>query len=103
MTNQHNNHEQTQSSLNNQITPPEPSGIMKMVGQSLPFLPLLFEQFTGQKIPQMGGTIAEIQLVLAQVLTMQQQIITMQQTLNQRLANLETNASSQFTNLTNQV
>ncbi|CAH1756989.1 6484_t:CDS:2 [Entrophospora sp. SA101] len=87
----------------NNRTQPESSGLMKMVGQSLPFLPLLFEQFTGQKIPQMGGTIAEMQLTLSQVLTMQQQILTNQQTLNQRLVNLENNASSQFTNLTNQV
>jgi hypothetical protein len=65
---------------------------MKMVGQSLPFLPLLFEQFTGQKVPQISGTIAEIQMVL-------QQILTNQQALNQKLLALENNASQQFTNL----
>jgi hypothetical protein len=87
---------QPDNQVNNTQTNPEPSGIMKMVGQSLPFLPLLFEQFTGQKIPQMGGTMAEIQMAL-------QQIITNQQALNQRLVNLETNASHQFTNLVQQV
>src|SRR6266516_899082 len=102
MNNFNNQSNQDQTNLNNQ-TNPEPSGIMKMVGQSLPFLPLLFEQFTGQKIPQMGGTIAEMQLVLNQVLTMQQQIITNQQSLNQRLVNLETNATQQFTGLIQQV
>ncbi|CAG8758900.1 720_t:CDS:2, partial [Ambispora leptoticha] len=62
---QQNNQEQVQ-------TKPEPSGLIKMVGQSLPFLPLLFEQFTGQKIPQMGGTIFEIQMALNQVIASQQ-------------------------------
>jgi len=69
---------------------------MKMVGQCLPFAPLLFEQFTGQKIPQVSGTIAEIQMTLNQVIVSQQAIL-------QRLTNLETNATQQFTNLTNQV
>ena len=67
-----------------------------MVGQSLPFLPLLFEQFTGQKVPQMSGTMFEIQMAL-------NQIITNQQSLNQRLANLENNATQQFTNLSQEV
>ncbi|CAG8510247.1 32440_t:CDS:2 [Racocetra persica] len=75
---------------------PEPSGLMKMVGQSLPFLPLLFEQFTGQKIPQMGGTMFEIQMTL-------QQILANQQALNQRLLSLENNAVQQFTALNQQV
>jgi len=69
---------------------------MKMVGQSLPFLPLLFEQFTGQKVPQMSGTMFEIQMALNQVMASQQTIM-------QRLTNLENNATQQFTNLTSQV
>src|SRR2546421_8720413 len=87
---------QDQNKLDNQINNQEPSGIMKMVGQSLPFLPLLFEQFTGQKVPQISGTMAEIQMALNQVLTNQQQFA-------QRLASLENNASQQFTNLVQQV
>src|SRR3954468_20576654 len=87
---------QDQNKLDNQINNQEPSGIMKMVGQSLPFLPLLFEQFTGQKIPQISGTMAEIQMAL-------QQILTNQQALNQRLVQLETNANNQLVNLTQQV
>jgi len=74
----------------------ESSGLMKMVGQSLPFLPLLFEQFTGQKVPQITGTMAEIQMALSQVIASQQAIM-------QRLTALENNATNQFTNLTNQV
>jgi len=94
---------QDQNKLDNQSNSQEPSGLMKMVGQSLPFLPLLFEQFTGQKIPQMSGTMAEIQMTLSQVIAAQQQILSNQQSLNQRLVNLENNASSQFTNLVQQV
>ncbi|CAG8621718.1 2544_t:CDS:2, partial [Ambispora gerdemannii] len=86
---------QAQSPPNNQTQQSEPSGLMKMVGQSLPFLPLLFEQFTGQKVPQISGTMAEIQMALQQVLVNQQQ-------LNQRLSNLENSASQQFTNLIQQ-
>src|SRR6185437_4164413 len=85
-----NNYQQEQP--NNQAQPQEPSGIMKMVGQSLPFLPLLFEQFTGQKVPQITGTMAEIQMALSQVIASQQAIM-------QRLTALENNATNQFTNL----
>src|SRR6185295_15758478 len=91
-----NNNYQQEQQNNQEQTKPESSGLMKMVGQSLPFLPLLFEQFTGQKVPQMSGTMFEIQMALNQVMASQQAIM-------QRLTNLENNASHQFTNLTNQV
>ena len=87
---------QDQTNLNNQAQLQEPSGLMKMVGQSLPFLPLLFEQFTGQKVPQITGTMAEIQMALSQVIASQQAIM-------QRLTALENNATNQFTNLVQQV
>lgn len=95
--------------LNNQKQPapeptkPETSGIMKMVGQTLPFLPLLFEQFTGQKVPQITGTMAEIQMALNQVIANQQVIVNNQTQLSQRLSQLENNATQQFTNLIQQV
>ena len=92
-----NNFQQDNQTLNNQeLNKQEPSGIMKMVGQSLPFLPLLFEQFTGQKVPQISGTMAEIQMALSQVIASQQAIM-------QRLTALENNATNQFTNLVQQV
>ncbi|CFW93067.1 protein of unknown function [endosymbiont DhMRE of Dentiscutata heterogama] len=81
---------------NSQQSKQESSGLMKMVGQSLPFLPLLFEQFTGQKIPSMGGTMFEIQMTL-------QQILANQQAFNQRLTILENNAANSFNNLSQQV
>src|SRR6185312_13096155 len=98
-----NNNYQQEQPNNQEQTKPESSGLMKIVGQSLPFLPLLFEQFTGQKIPSMGGTMAEIQMVLLQIQNVLQSVVNQQQQLVQRLAQLESNATNQFTNLTNQV
>jgi septal ring factor EnvC (AmiA/AmiB activator) len=57
---------------------------------------------TGQKIPQMSGTMAEIQTTLMQIQTGMQTIVNNQQSLNQRLINLEssaTNLTHQFQNL----
>ncbi|CAG8640821.1 1422_t:CDS:1, partial [Paraglomus brasilianum] len=56
-TNQPNN--QTQSKPN--------SGLLTIIGQLLPLAPFAFEQFTGQKVPQMTGTIAEMQMALIQI------------------------------------
>ena len=81
---------------NNTSTKKEESGIIKTIGQLLPLAPFVYEQFTGQKVPQMSGTMAEIQMAL-------QQILTNQQALNQRLVNLENNATQQFTGLIQQV
>ena len=103
MNNSNYQNDNQSNNTQNQTNSQEPSGLMKMVGQSLPFLPLLFEQFTGQKVPQISGTMAEIQMALSQVIAAQQQILSNQQSLNQRLVNLENNASSQFTNLVQQV
>ena len=67
--------------------------------QFVPFVPLALEKLTGQKIPPMGGTMGEIQLVINQISLTQQQIITNQSELRERLINLETNAVNQFSNL----
>src|SRR4051812_38198310 len=67
-------------------------------------LPVLLEQFTGHAMPPMsGGNNAELQLTLSQVISLQQQIITGQQNLDQRLVQLETNASQQFIGLIQEV
>jgi hypothetical protein len=92
-----NNH----SSLN-QPNQKEESSIIKTIGQLLPFAPLVFEQFTGQKIPALSGTMAEIQLALTNLQTGLQTIANNQQSLNQRLISLENNANNHLTNLTNQ-
>lgn len=60
------------------------------------------EATTGQKIPQMSGTIGEIQQGIQIIQMNQGQIIQQQQNLNQRLTALETNATNHLTNLTNQ-
>jgi len=58
---------------------------------------------TGQKIPQMSGTIGEIQQGLQTIQMTLGQIIQHQQSLDQRLTALETNATNQLTNLVQQV
>src|SRR5215211_3621731 len=59
------------------------SGLMTIIGQLLPLAPFAFEQFTGQKVPQMTGTIAEMQMSLTSIQTNLQVIVT-----NQHLTNL---------------
>jgi len=78
------------------------SGVINMIGQCLPFVPILFEQFTGQKIPQMSGTMAEMQMALTTIQNGLQTVVSNQNQIAQRLVNLETNASQQLTNLTQQ-
>src|SRR3954453_63100 len=89
------NNNQTQSTQ-------KPSGLMTIIGQLLPLAPFAFEQFTGQKVPAMTGTMAEIQTALIQIQTNLQVLANHQQSLNQRLTHLENNAVQQLTNLTNQ-
>src|SRR5947208_8264396 len=93
-TNQANNQAQTNQK-------PQ-SGLLTIIGQLLPLAPFAFEQFTGQKVPQMTGTIAEMQMALIQIQTGLQAIVQNQQALSQRLIALETNATNHLTNLTNQ-
>jgi hypothetical protein len=78
--------------------PNQKSGLLAMVGQLLPLAPFVYEQFTGQKVPPMTGTIAEMQMALTQIQTNLQTIVSSQQSLNQRLVQLETNATHQFNN-----
>jgi len=86
---------------NSETKKPE-SNLITIIGQLLPFAPLAFEQFTGQKVPQMTGTVAEIQLALTQIQTGLQTVVTNQQQLAQRLITLEQNANNQLTNLNKQ-
>ena len=79
------------------------SGLLTIIGQLLPLAPFAFEQFTGQKVPAMTGTMADIQANIQNIQTNLQVIVQNQQALSQRLIQLETNASQQFTNLIQQV
>jgi TolA-binding protein len=63
----------------------------------------MLEMTTGQKIPQMTGTIGEIQAGIQNIQMTLSQVIQHQQQLEQRLIALENNATNQFTNLVQQV
>jgi len=95
--------------LDKKTTPPEstptqkPSGLVNTLGQLLPLVPFVYEQVTGHKVPPMTGTMAEMQLALTSIQTALQTVVQNQQQLAQRLVNLETSATSQFTNLVQQV
>ena len=78
------------------------SNLITIIGQLLPFAPLAFEQFTGQKVPALTGTLAEMQMALISIQTTLQTIATHQSQLDQRLMALETNATHQLKNLTQQ-
>ena len=69
----------------------------------MPFIPLLLEQATGQKIPPMGGTMGEIQSALSQMQFNLSQLLNHQQQIFSRLESLENNASNQLNNLSQQV
>ena len=101
-----NNPSQTENQTNSQVpaNPPSkglftlPDSVMKLV----PWIPFILEATTGQKIPQMSGTMAEVQTALQQLQLIQTQILTHQQQLTQRLISLETNATNHLSNLTHQ-
>lgn len=87
-----------QTNPNNQTQSKSQSGLLTIIGQLLPLAPFAFEQFTGQKVPQMTGTVADIQANLQNIQTNLQVIVQNQQSLNQRLVALESSAN----NLTHQ-
>ena len=102
-TNQSTNQNSTPTNQNTQSAETKPqSGLLTIIGQLLPLAPFAFEQFTGQKVPQMTGTIAEMQMALINIQANLQTIAQNQQALSQRLIALETNANNHLTNLTNQ-
>jgi hypothetical protein len=92
--------ETTQKS--NQCQTQKPSGLMTLIANLLPMAPLAFEQITGQKVPQLSGTVAEMQMALINIQSNLQTIVNNQQQLVQRLTALETNAHQHLANLTHQ-
>ena len=93
-----NENPKTNSSLNS--TPKEkPAGLIKTLGTLLPFAPLVYEQFTGEKIPPMTGTLAEMNVALSQLAQSLNQVLQNQQQLWTKLENLEKNANQQLTSL----
>lgn len=86
------------------------NGLLGALSKCLTFAPLMLEQFTGQKVPQMSGTMAEIQGAINQLNTFVQKVIGNQQVivdnqtkLNNRVANLENNANQKLFSLVNKV
>ena|SRR6185437_10933491 len=80
----------------------KPSGLMTVIANLLPLAPLVFEQFTGQKVPQISGTMAEMKMAWFNIQSGMQTIINNQQQLAQRLTALEQNANRHLTNLIHQ-
>jgi len=74
-------------------------GLVSIVGSLLPLAPVLFEQWTGQKIPPMTGTLAEMNVALSQLSLTLNQVLQNQQQLWTKLENLEKNANQQLTSL----
>ena len=99
-----NNLNQKSESSNSLNSTPEkkPAGLISTIGSLLPLAPVLFEQWTGQKIPPMTGTLAEMNIALSQLSLTLSQVLQNQQKLWDRLEQLEKNASSQLTSLGNQ-
>jgi hypothetical protein len=101
--NQQNNQNQEQV---NQPAQPQNKGLFSLppsIMQFVPWIPLMLEMTTGQKIPQMSGSIGEIQQGIQAIQMTLGQIIQYQKNLDQRLTSLENNATNQFTNLSQEV
>ena len=80
----------------------EESSLIKTIGQLLPLAPFVFEQFTGQKVPQMSGTIADIQIALTSIQTNLQTVVNNQNQIWKEIENIKVNSNHHLTNLTNQ-
>ena len=100
---------QTNSQIPNNSQSPntqENKGFFKIPESLLQFVPLIpfaLESMTGQKIPPMGGTMAEIQLTIQQIVIGLQTVLINQEQIAKRIMSLETNANLQLTNITQQV
>ena len=78
------------------------SGLLTIIGNLLPLAPMAFKQFTGQKVPQVTGTIAEMQMALISIQNGLQTIVNNQNQLVNRIQQLESSATNHLTNLTHQ-
>lgn len=94
-----NNINQPDSQAFNQPANTEPAkGLFQLppaLLQWVPFIPFFLEQATGQKIPPMTGTMADILNGIQQIQTNQKEIAA-------RIENLESQATNQLTNLQSQ-
>ena len=90
-------------SLNSLPSNQKPTGLVNIVGSLLPLAPVLFEQWTGQKIPPLTGTLAEMQSNLSSLSLNVQQVLQNQSQIYQALQSLQTSAQSSLSQLTSQV
>lgn len=95
--------ENNSNSLNSLPSNQKPTGLVNIVGSLLPLAPVLFEQWTGQKIPPMTGTLAEMQSSLSSLTLNLQQVLQNQQQIYQAFQALQTSAQSSLSQLTSQV
>lgn len=77
----------------------EENSLLNVVGECLTFAPLLYERFTGQKLPAMGGTLGDIQTALQQINSSLARVISNQEQIYQKINSLEANASTGFLSL----
>jgi hypothetical protein len=71
--------------------------------QIVPWIPFALEAMTGQKVPQIGGTIGEIQTSLQQIQLNLVQVMNSQQQIWTKLEGLERIASDKFTSISQQL
>ena len=81
----------------------EKGGWVNTLAKGLAVAPILLEQFTGQKVPQMTGTMAEIQGAINQLAANIQTVVNNQNKIWQKLTSLENNAQQKLVNLTNKI
>ena len=78
-------------------------GLLNSLGSFVPFLPVMFEQWTGQKLPLMTGTFGEMHQGITQLNANLQVVINNQNKIWQKLTSLENNAQQKLVNLTNKI
>lgn len=74
-----------------------------VMAQLLALFPLVFEQLTGEKIPPMSGTLAEILSALQKIQTSQAQMLSQQQELANKMLEMEGLTTSQLSDLDKQI
>ncbi len=97
------NQTNSQNQAFNQQTPPK--GLFKIpehLLQLIPWIPVGLELLTGQRIPA-TGVLADLLSAIQQVQFSVNQVLTQQQQIWNKLESLESNASNQLNNLSQQV
>ena len=79
------------------------AGLMTTLGSLVPFLPVMFEQWTGQKLPLMTGAFGEMHQGITQLNANLEKVINNQTKIWQKVTSLENNSQQKLINLTNKV